>query len=690
MRKKAFLALMLTLTIISSSGCQTEIKPADPKDGKYATQTSMTSLEYALYMNKQITVFTNQLSTRMAVAANHKDVQSSNESYMTQQSIETLQDTLDEVTVTKPSKEKDDSREAVMTAMETAIEHLKSYKSDLDEGTFSSAAAKEMKTRYQKKFGMDAVTFSTIHSMCMSILKKFGGYTKESILSDPREYFYEVLRKQKGINDINEFITGLITEISVINNNSIDLNSYKPKCTKDKKLFLKLINGYQEYKEELHLIDFDDMLQKAYEIMVNDKECLDFLRNKYRYIQVDEYQDTNLIQKDIIYLLAGQEGNLAVVGDDDQSIYAFRGAKPEIMLNFQKEYPKSKMVKMSTNYRSGKKIISEADRVIKSNTNRFQKDFIGFKPENGAVEYIVTEEKKDEILKIYSRIKKLLNDGENPADIAVLFRTNRQAEKMAAILFRNQIPFQSNEKIQSKYEHWMFQDLQAYYRLANKHLDNKSSDARRDLSRVLNHPNRYLFGYDYIVHGLNRRAMKATVYAKEKEPWKLNAAEGNIDLFFMLLKNLRGKKPSDFLRSLYSIGKYKKYLEDYADFRNMEVRDLSSIWKEYQHDASTYNDWVEWGKYIVKYNKELKETLKNKDGIMLSTMHGSKGLEWKHVFIIDCVEGVCPSPKAETAEELEEERRLFYVAMTRAKEHLYLCYYKAEEGKTVVASPYIM
>lgn len=173
--------------------------------------------------------------------------------------------------------------------------------------TFSSAAAKEMKTRYQKKFGMDAVTFSTIHSMCMSILKKFGGYTKESILSDPREYFYEVLRKQKGINDINEFITGLITEISVINNNSIDLNSYKPKCTKDKKLFLKLINGYQEYKEELHLIDFDDMLQKAYEIMVNDKECLDFLRNKYRYIQVDEYQDTNLIQKDIIYLLAGQD-----------------------------------------------------------------------------------------------------------------------------------------------------------------------------------------------------------------------------------------------------------------------------------------------------------------------------------------------------------------------------------------------
>lgn len=154
MRNKAFLALMLTLTIISSSGCQTEIKPADPKDGKYATQTSMTSLEYALYMNKQITVFTNQLSTRMAVAANHKDVQSSNESYMTQQSIETLQDTLDEVTVTKPSKEKDDSREAVMTAMETAIEHLKSYKSDLDEGKDISGYADEFQNDFNELTGL--------------------------------------------------------------------------------------------------------------------------------------------------------------------------------------------------------------------------------------------------------------------------------------------------------------------------------------------------------------------------------------------------------------------------------------------------------------------------------------------------------------------------------------------------------
>lgn len=141
------------------------------------------------------------------------------------------------------------------------------------------------------------------------------------------------------------------------------------------------------------------------------------------------------------------------------------------------------------------------------------------------------------------------------------------------------------------------------------------------------------------------------------------------------------------MQTLYRSGKYKKYLEDYAEYRNMDLRDLTSIWNEYVQDAETYNDWTEWGRYIVKYNRELKETLKNKKGIMLSTMHGSKGLEWKHVFIIDCVQGVCPSPKADTDEELEEERRLFYVAMTRAKEHLYLCYYQAEDGKAVVSSP---
>ena len=361
----------------------------------------------------------------------------------------------------------------------------------------------------------------------------------------------------------------------------------------------KLINGYQEYKEELHLIDFDDMLQKAYEIMVNDKECLDFLRNKYRYIQVDEYQDTNLIQKDIIYLLAGQDGNLAVVGDDDQSIYAFRGAKPEIMLNFQKEYPKSKMVKMSTNYRSGKKIISEADRVIKSNTNRFQKDFIGFKPENGAVEYIVTEEKKDEILKVFSRIKKLLNDGENPADIAVLFRTNRQAEKMAAILFRNQIPFQSNEKIQSKYEHWMFQDLQAYYRLANKHLDNKSSDARRDLSRVLNHPNRYLFGYIIFLckfdpFGLAR--IKYTFMQTCQEDYRIKLGD---DAYIIYINPFGMKEnPTEDMIALMS------YLRGEMIKRNSFIEDLDAAVKR----AREKEDWkVEYMALSLKFQDAMEE-----------------------------------------------------------------------------------
>lgn len=154
MRKKGLLALMIGLSVISSTGCQMDIKPADPKDGKYATQTPMTSLEYALYMNKQITVFTNQLSTRMAVVANQKDEQSSNESYMVQQSIETLKNTLDEVKVTKPSKGKDNTRETTIAAMETAIGHLKDYKSDLDEGKDIAAYADLFQSDFDELTGL--------------------------------------------------------------------------------------------------------------------------------------------------------------------------------------------------------------------------------------------------------------------------------------------------------------------------------------------------------------------------------------------------------------------------------------------------------------------------------------------------------------------------------------------------------
>lgn len=334
--------------------------------------------------------------------------------------------------------------------------------------TFTNAAAKEMKERYQKMYGQDEVTFCTIHSLCLAILKKFCGLTNDNILSDAQEFFFQALRGNKQINDKTEFIKLLVTDISVVKNNSLDLTEYRPQCCEDQKLFQQMFEQYEEYKTRYQLIDFDDMLLKAYQCMQENQECLAWLREKYQYIQVDEYQDTNFLQRDLIYLLAGEQGNLAVVGDDDQSIYGFRGARPEVMLRFQDFYPDVKFVRMNTNYRSYSGIIKAADQLIKNNTSRFEKEFQAFHEEEGTVSQYVSKDRPEEILKIAAMIQELIQAGEDPSEIAVLYRTNQQAELVADTMMSMKIPFVSTEKIPSRYQHWMFEDIKSYRKLAEE------------------------------------------------------------------------------------------------------------------------------------------------------------------------------------------------------------------------------
>ena len=461
---------------------------------------------------------------------------------------------------------------------------------------------------------------------------------------------------------------------------------YQPKCCKSKALFMNLYKHYETYKENLELIDFDDMLLKAYDIMKNDKKCLKELREQYQYIQVDEYQDTNFLQRDILYLLAGKNGNLAVVGDDDQSIYGFRGAQPSIMLNFKKDYPAAKEIYLSTNYRSCKGIVSIADRLIQNNKMRFKKDFIAFKKEKGQIEYIEGDTKEEQLYKVYNKIQTLLNNGVDPNTIAVLYRTNKEAEAMANYFLGHNIPFYSNEKIPNKYEHWLFYDIKAYYNLANHKVKEKV-----DIARVINHPNRYLNHYRYILSGLDQSKMRKVAYETCQKQWLRNNALDQITNFLYLLSQLKDIPPTDFLRKLYGVGGYKKYLKDYAEFRNVPIDELENIWMEYVKDAEKYNDWKAWSIYILHYKAALKEALKERNGIALSSMHGSKGLEWDYVFMINCVEGNCPFKKDdETPVDMEEERRLFYVAITRAKQYLYLCSYKTKGKEVIKPSPFLI
>lgn len=551
--------------------------------------------------------------------------------------------------------------------------------------TFTNAAAKEMKERYEKMYGQDEVTFCTIHSLCLAILKKFCGITNANILSNPQDFFYQVLKENKRINDKTEFIKLLITDISVVKNNGLSLTKYEPQCCNDKKLFQQMYEQYENYKEQYHLIDFDDMLLKAYQCMQENSECLTWLREKYQYIQVDEFQDTNFLQRDLIFLLAGEYGNLAVVGDDDQSIYGFRGARPEVMLRFQDFYPNVAFVRMNTNYRSCSGIIEAADQLIQSNTSRFEKEFKAFHEEKGTVRRYVSKNRAEEVLRVATIIQELIQNGEEPSEIAILYRTNQQAELVADTLMNLKIPFVSTEKIPSRYQHWMFEDIKSYRRLAEN-----CNWTQQDLFRVLNHPCRYLYDYKYIQAGLDMKKMRQIAYQLNSAQWKRKNATESVTEFFYALSQMQGKNPVDFLKNMKQHADYIKYLREYAKFRNADDSEFTNIWKKYEEDAKKYNDWNEWNNYIIQYNHATVAAKEKKEGVRLSTMHGAKGLEWKHVFIIDCIDGMCPYTKATSDSEVEEERRLFYVAMTRAKEHLYFCSYRENNGKTVKQSPFVV
>lgn len=551
--------------------------------------------------------------------------------------------------------------------------------------TFTKAAADEMNKRYVSMYGDNpGVTFATIHFLCFSIVKKYGK-KNVSVLSDIEIYNYFNYRVKylDQINDKDNFVADVILDISVMKNNMISLSDYEPACTDNKELFASLYTGYEKYKEKESKVDFDDMLVMAKDILDNEPEVLLYLKNRYSYIQVDEYQDTNYIQRDIIYKLAGKEGNLAVVGDDDQSIYMFRGARPEIMLNFSKDYPECKVIHMSTNYRSLKEIIKTADHVVKHNSQRFAKDFYGAREEKGKVFFRNYLNNTSQLGGVLHKVRELLEQGVKPEQIAILYRTNKESMPFAEYFMREKIPFQCNERLKSKYHHWIFQDIQAYWKLSRGKKDKIS------FQRILNHPNRYFYGKAFHSVDPNLSSLKQAVWEqKGGVHWQLQKGLENAETLFQHFKILNTfSKPEVFMNYLYKATGYNDYLKEYAKLRKLDVKELTVVWNNLLDEAKLYGSWDAWGRYIVAYNRQLQQANKSKDGITLSTMHRAKGLEWDYVFIINCVDGTIPHSNAMTPEEIEEERRLFYVAMTRAKDFLYLSAYK-EDGKDI-SSPFI-
>ena len=532
--------------------------------------------------------------------------------------------------------------------------------------TFTKAAAEEMRNRYKTKYGdPKGITFCTIHALCLAILTKFTNYSKDNLLSNPSDLLFDLIRNNYTINDKGKFVQDLIMDITVVKNSCADLKQYNPKCCDSREDFILLYKAYENKKNELGLIDFDDIIIEARELLTNRTEVLSWMREKYKYIHVDEYQDTNMIQGDIVYLIAGEDGNLVVVGDDDQSIYGFRGASPRIMLDFMKVYPHAKKINMTTNYRSDRKIIDSAKAVIDKNKNRFQKEFLYSSNNAGRVNILNCSSKNGQYALIRKTIKGLITEGVDPSDIAILYRTNAQADPLVSLMGDSSIPFYSKDRLESRYNHWIYHDIVSYHKVA------VHEGSKMDIQRTITHPNRYFKGVNVAAFNYDPVKLYKYLYDPTAEEWKNSKLKERVYEYTGLLKMIEKASPLDTMNRLHLFGNYEAYLESYAKYRHIDVDEYKNIWARYIDDLKK-NDiktFEEWDQYRMRYEQYLKKIQQRHTGVCLSTMHKSKGLEWRHVFIFDCVDSVIPYIRNGST-DLEDERRLFYVAMTRAKNEL--------------------
>lgn len=539
--------------------------------------------------------------------------------------------------------------------------------------TFTKAAAREMKERYLRLTGEDhtSVSFGTFHAVFFTILKLSYGFTAGNILREEvrRQYLKEAVdRLRLEIDDESEFLSGISAEISLIKNERISLEHYFSKnCSEEN--FRKIYEEYEERKKRARLLDFDDMLVYTWELLSKRGDILSAWQKKFRYILVDEFQDINQIQYDILRLLAAPEDNLFIVGDDDQSIYRFRGAKPEIMLNFQKDYKTAGQVVLNDNFRSTKQIVAAAGNVIRQNRMRFPKDIQARGGEGPPVLVRTFADQQQECIYILKELQRYREEGRSWSDTAVIYRTNTQPRVLIQKLMEFNIPFRVRDQLPNLFEHWIARDLFCYIRLA------MGSGLRKDLLPVLNRPKRYLNRECLDDESISWEHM--LTYYQDK-----GYVCDRIEKLRYDIRMLGRMGPYAAVSYIRHVVGYDDYLREYAQFRRINAEELFDVLEELEESARACRTYEDWFDYVEQYKEEMERMRRQqqevKEGVQLATMHSSKGLEYAQVFILDAAEGITPYKKAVLDADLEEERRMFYVAMTRAKKELTICFAKKQ------------
>ena len=552
--------------------------------------------------------------------------------------------------------------------------------------TFTKAATNEMRERFRKVMQGRylPVTFGTFHGIYYGILKWAYKLSAENIFSEEEKIrllkeILEHIDAEIEVDDEKDFLEGITGEISCIKNNQLDIKEFRSVyCPPN--IFREIYYTYERERNRRKKLDFDDMLVLCHELFTQRPDILKKWQERYSYILIDEFQDINKVQYDVIRMLALPQNNLFIVGDDDQSIYKFRGARPEIMLGFEKDYPNAKKVLLDINYRSTKAIVNGAKKIIQKNRNRYVKNIITSNEQGADIHVQEVRNLSEESEYVLNEIREEMKKGVPASEIAVLFRTNMEPRMLAETFMEYNLPFQMKEHLPNLYEHFIGRNFCAYMRMA------VGKRERKDFLEVMNRPVRYISRSSVEKAEVSFESLRRFYCDKE---WLLDRID-QLDVDLRIMKTMTPYAAIQYIRK--KIG-YDDFLKDYAYTRKIKVEDLYEIANEIQTRAKEYKTIEDWFSYIEKYTEELKkrskQTESNPNAVTFLTMHSAKGLEFHTVFIIEANEDICPYKKAEVVEDMEEERRMFYVAMTRAKKKLYISYVRERNGKTMLPSRFV-
>ncbi len=556
--------------------------------------------------------------------------------------------------------------------------------------TFTNAAAREMKERFQALMqgspDCAKVTFGTFHSVFFTILRYAYGYTGSDILREQerRQIVTESLRhRQPELLEEEDIVSGLITEIGFVKEERMDPAYYHSMNCPDE-VFRQVYADYEQVLRANRKIDFEDMLVFAYELLSAREDIRTAWSQKFRYIMVDEFQDINPIQYQTLKLLAKPSNHLFCVGDDDQSIYHFRGARPEIMLGFERDYPGCEKVVLEENYRSDGAILAAAARVIRHNRVRFPKEVRTGHSPGVPVEARVFADCAKEYEGIARRILEYQKGGMPLHEMAVLVRTNTQSRGILEKLAEYNIPFFSKERVPCLYDHWIVKNLLAYMKFAG------GIRERGLFLQIMNRPNRYIRREAVSEPYVDFRDLIAYYEDKDWMEERLRAFQFDLQMLF-------GKDPYSAICYIEKKIGYGDYLDEYASARGIHAEDLHEVLEEVKEGAKAFRTWQEWEAYMDAFRERLSEQqqanareAQAKDAVVVSTMHQAKGLEYTAVFLPDVNEGILPYRKAVLDSDIEEERRMFYVAMTRARRFLHVYAVRERYSKEMELSRFFL